>query len=113
MNRQTLIKATVIGLVLQLIMVVSGHFVAVIKDQGFAIGGMLISLVAGVIYVRATRGSWGDSLVGGGLAGGICALIGIAVSCALGDVDAGVLLFGTLGSAVAGLIGGAVAKLIP
>ena len=112
MNRQTLIRATIIGLVLQLIMVVGGHYVDAIK-QGFAIGGMLISLVAGALYVRATRGSWGDSLIGGALAGGICALIGIAVSCALHDVDAGVLIFGTCGSALAGLVGAAVAKLIP
>jgi hypothetical protein len=93
-------------------MVVSGHFVAPIKEC-FGIVGMLISLLAGVIYVRTTRGSWGDSAVGGALAGGICALIGIAVSCALGDVDAPVLVYGTLGSAVAGLIGGAVAKAVP
>jgi hypothetical protein len=112
MNRQTLIKATLIGLVLQLIMVVSGHYVAPIKE-GFAIVGTLISLVAGVIYVRTTRGSWDDSLTGAALSGGICALIGIALSWALGDVDAGVLLFGTLGSAIAGVIGGAVAKLVP
>ena len=112
MNRQTLIRATVIGLVLQLIMVVAGHFNASIA-QCFGIVGMLISLIAGAIYVRTTRGSWGDSLIGGALAGGICALIGIAVSCALGDVDAGVLVYGTLGSAVAGLVGGTIAKLIP
>jgi hypothetical protein len=112
MNRQTLIKATAFGLVLQLIMVVSGHFIAPIKER-FGIVGMLISLVAGVIYVRTTRGSWSDSAVGGALAGGICALIGIAVSCALGDVDALVLVYGTIGSAVAGLIGGAVAKAVP
>jgi hypothetical protein len=112
MNRQTLIKATLIGLVLQLIMVVSGHFVPPIKEC-FGIVGMLISLLAGVIYVRTTRGSWGDSLLGGALAGGICALLGIAVSFALGDVDAGVLIYGTLGSAVAGLIGGAIAKAAP
>jgi uncharacterized BrkB/YihY/UPF0761 family membrane protein len=112
MNRQTLIKAMIIGLVLQLIMVVSGHYLDSIKEC-FGIVGMLISLIAGAIYVRTTRGSWSNSLIGGALAGGICALIGIAVSCALGDVDAGVLVYGTLGSAVAGLIGGAVAKLIP
>ena len=111
MNRQTLIKASVIGLVLQLIMVVSGHYIVSIKAC-FGIVGMLISLVAGVIYVRMTRGSWSDSAVGGALAGGSCALLGIAVSCALGDVDAGVLLYGTIGSAVAGVIGGAVAKLV-
>lgn len=112
MNRQTLIRATIIGLVVQLVMVVGGHFVASIREC-FGIVGMLISLIAGVVYVRGTRGSWGDSLIGGALAGGICALIGIAVSCALGDVDAMVLLYGTLGSAVAGLVGGAVAKRIP
>jgi hypothetical protein len=112
MTRQALIRATVIGLVLQLIMVVSGHYIVAIKEC-FGIVGMLISLFAGVIYVRTTRGPWGDSLIGGALVGGICALIGIAVSCALGDVDAGVLAYGTLGSAVAGLIGGAVAKLVP
>jgi hypothetical protein len=112
MNRQTLIKAILIGLVLQLIMVVSGHYIVSIKAC-FGIVGMLISLVAGAIYVRTTRGAWGDSLIGGALAGGICALIGIAVSCALGDVDAGVLIYGTLGSAIAGVVGGAVAKLVP
>lgn len=113
MNRRTLINATIIGLVFQLIMVVSGHFIPLIKEQGFAIGGMLISLLAGVIYLRSTRGSWSDSLVGGALAGGICALIGIAVSFGLGDVDAGVLVFGTIASAVAGVIGAAIAKAVP
>lgn len=112
MNRKALIIATDIGLVLQLIMVIAGHYDAAIAAW-FAIGGMLISLVAGVIYVRRARNGWSDSLIGGALAGGICAFIGIAVSCALGDVAAMILVFGTIGSAVAGLIGGAVAKLIP
>jgi len=112
MNRKALIIATDIGLVLQLIMVIAGHYDAAIAAW-VAVGGMLISLVAGVIYGRMARNGLKDSLVGGALAGGICALIGIAVSCALGDVAAMILVFGTIGSAVAGLIGGAVAKLMP
>lgn len=112
MNRKALIIATDIGLVLQLIMVIAGHYDPAIAAW-FAIGGMLISLVAGVIYVRMARNGWRDSLVGGALSGGICALVGIAVSCALGDVAPMILVFGTIGSAVAGLIGGAVAKLVP
>ena len=112
MNRKALIIATDIGLVLQLIMVITGHYQPAIAAW-FAIGGMLISLVAGVIYGRMARNGWKDSLLGGALAGGICALVGIAVSCALGDVEAMILVFGTIGSAVAGLIGGAVAKLVP
>lgn len=112
MNRKALIIATDIGLVLQLIMVIAGHYQSAIAAW-FAIGGMLISLVAGMTYGRMARNGWKDSLVGGALAGGICALVGIAVSCALGDVAAMILVFGTIGSAVAGLIGGAIAKLVP
>lgn len=44
--------------------------------------------------------------------GGACALIGIAMSWALGDVPAGTLLIGTAASTVVGLIGGAIGKLI-
>ncbi|MFA6113204.1 MAG: hypothetical protein WC729_04410 [Sphingomonas sp.] len=112
MNRNALIYATLIGLVLQLIMVIGGHFNAALAAQ-FALVGMLISLVAGLLYGRKARGGWSDSLIGGALAGGICALIGIAVSFVLGDVLAMILVVGTIGSAVAGLIGGAIAKIIP
>ena len=112
MNRKALIIATDIGMVLQLIMVIAGHYEAA-NAAWIAIGGMLISFVAGVIYARWARNGWADSLIGGALAGGICALVGIAVSYALGDVAAMILVFGTIGSAVAGLIGGALAKLVP
>lgn len=111
MNRQALIHATLIGAALQLLMVVSGHFVPAIAAL-FAIGGMLISLIAGLIYARAARGSWPDSLLGGLIAGGLCALLGIVVSYLLKDVTATILLLGTLSSAVTGLVGGAIGKLI-
>lgn len=111
MNRQALIHATLVGAALQLLMVVSGHFVPAIAAL-FAIGGMLISLIAGLIYARAARGSWPDSLLGGLIAGGLCALLGIVVSYLLKDVTASILLLGTLSSAVTGLVGGAIGKLI-
>ncbi len=57
-------------------------------------------------------GGWGGALGGGALAGGLCAIIGIAVSAALGDVPPMILVMGTAASAVTGLIGGAVGKLI-
>ena len=113
MNRNALIKATIAGLVLQLAMVVAGHFVPMLREQGFAVGGMLFSLCAGVLYVRLTRGPWPVSLAGGAVAGGVCGFLGIAVSCLLGDVPPTLLLFGTLGSTVAGLAGGALGKVLP
>ena len=111
MNRSALVRAVLIGTVLQLVMVVSGHFVPAIAAQ-FAIIGMLVSLVAGVLYVRAARGGWGDSIIGGVIAGGVCAFLGILVSYLLKDVTIDILWMGTAGSAVAGLVGGALGKLV-
>jgi hypothetical protein len=108
-TRGAFTNALIVGTILQLAMVLSGHWVEFIKLNVFAIGGMLISAVAGVLYARASREPRGASAVKGTVVGGLCALIGIAVSFALGDVPANILVFGTLGSAVAGAIGGAIA----
>lgn len=111
MNRKALINATVIGTVLQLIMVLSGHWVPAVAAQ-FAIIGTGISLVAGLLYARAAKGSWSDSTLGGVIAGAVCALLGIVVSVVLGDVPPIILIIGTLSSAVGGVIGGAIGKLL-
>jgi hypothetical protein len=113
MNSVALTRATAIGLIAQLAMVIAGHFVPLIKDHGFALGGMTISLVAGLLYARAAAGGWIASLAGGLVAGGVCAVLGIAVSVVLRDVPTLVLAFGTIGSALAGAIGGGVGKLLP
>lgn len=110
MNRKALINATVIGTVLQLAMIVAGHFIPFVRDSVFMWGGLAISLVAGFLYARAARGSWPDSLLGGVIVGAVCALIGIAASVAWGDTNTEILLLGTLSSGVTGLIGGALAK---
>ncbi len=113
MDTRKLMTATGAGLVAQLAMVVAGHFIPVIKEHGFAIGGVLISLLTGVLYVRLSRAGWANALIGGAIAGGVCALLGIAVSFALGDVPMSILLLGTVGSAVGGLVGGAIGRALP
>lgn len=112
MNRKALINATVIGTVLQLAMIVAGHFIPFVRDSVFMWGGLAISLVAGLLYALSAKGSWPGSLLGGGVAGGVCALIGIAASVAWGDTNPEILLLGTVSSTVTGLIGGAVGKAI-
>jgi hypothetical protein len=105
-SSSALFRATAIGTVVQLAMVLAGHYNAGIA-QMFAVGGMTISLAAGVLYALwAKRASWGASAVGGAIAGGVCALLGIIVSYVLGDVTASILALGTLSSAVTGLVGG-------
>lgn len=106
LNSKALTQATAIGTVVQLAMVIGGHYVRPIQNL-FAVGGMGISLLAGWLYGRSARpATRGEGARGGALAGGICALLGIAVSYAFGDVPAAILGFGTLSSAVTGAIGG-------
>ena len=61
------------------------------------------------VDARTSRAARGISALNGAIAGGVCALIGIAVSVALGDTAAPILAIGTIGSAVAGAIAGAIA----
>ena len=75
----------------------------------FAIGGVAISAIAAVIYARRAGVTRGSSALNGAIAGGVCALIGIGVSFALGDVPAFVFVVGTCSSAVAGAVAGAIA----
>jgi len=112
MNRRAFIIAGLVCFIAGLIMTVAGHYVAFVRDDVFAIGGMLISLVAGFIYVRIARGDWRDSLIGGAASGALGSLLAIAVSVILGDVPPSILLIGTTASLVTGLIGGAIGRLI-
>lgn len=112
MNSRALVIAGVVGTVLQVAMVVSGHSNPSIKNL-FAVGGMGLSLLAGVVYtVIAGGGSAGSLATGGAIAGGVCAFIGILVSHLLGDVPATLLALGTISSIVTGALGGWIAKFI-
>lgn len=106
MNTRALSLAIVAGTILQVLMVVVGHTDESVKSL-FAVGGMGISLIAGVIYTLAAGNvTAGSAALGGAVAGGTCALIGIAVSYFLGDVPASLLLLGTVSSIVTGALGG-------
>jgi hypothetical protein len=105
MSMRALLIATLIGTALQIAMVVAGHTNKSIAKL-FAVGGMSLSLVAGVIYAVMAGGTTGSAILGGVVAGGVCALLGIAVSYALKDVSASILAIGTASSAVTGALGG-------
>jgi hypothetical protein len=106
MSNRPLVIATLVGTLLQVAMVVAGHSNPAIKGL-FAVGGMGLSLVAGVLYARLARATAkGSASLGGLAAGAICAFLGILVSYLLGDVPASLLALGTLSSAVTGALGG-------
>jgi hypothetical protein len=105
MSTRALLIATLVGTVLQTAMVVAGHTNKSIANL-FAVGGTSLSLIAGIIYAVLAGGTTGSAILGGVIAGGLCALIGIAVSYVLKDVPASLLALGTASSAVTGAVGG-------
>src|SRR5690606_24589198 len=71
------------GTGLQVAMVLAGHFSPTIAGL-FAVAGMLISMLAGGMYGEGSGTPRGRAIGGGAVVGGLCALIGILVSVALG-----------------------------
>ena len=73
---------------------------------------MGFSAVAGWIHARMAGGGWGDTLLGGAIAGGVCGAAGIAVSATLGDGRWSLLALGTAAWCVTGMIGAAAARML-
>jgi hypothetical protein len=107
-----LLKSTALGTLLQLIMVVAGHFAPAIAGF-YAAGGMAIAGVAGLLYsVWGGKESVGGAALGGAAAGGLSACLGILASHFMGDVPTTLLGVGMAGSAVTGAIGGMVGRVV-
>jgi hypothetical protein len=101
-----LMRATLIGTVLQLSMAVVGHYDARVAGL-FAAMGMFLSMVAGYLAGRWSAGlGKGGATLSGVVAGAVCAVIGILESYYLGDVPAWVIAFGPFSSGVTGALGG-------
>jgi len=105
-ERKSLLAATIAGTILQVAMVVIGHFVPWVAIHVFMFGGMMISATVGYLYARDVGRGYGSGAVGGAIAGGMCALTGIAISVTLGDMAPGALALGTAISTLTGAIGG-------
>jgi hypothetical protein len=111
LNNRALATATLIGVALQLIMTTVGHANVGVRNL-FAVVGMGISLVAGILYtVISTEVVTLDNVVGGTYAGAACAFPAIALSYFLHDVPASILIIGTALSAVTGALGGWLGRL--
>ncbi len=103
------VRATLLGTLAQVAMVVAGHQIPAVADQ-FALGGMGISALAGWAALKGQAASIAGAAGQGAAAGALCAVIGIGVSVALGDVPTSLLALGTASSAVTGLIGGIIGR---
>ena len=107
-----MLKAASISTILQVLMVVAGHFMPQLQGLYPALGTGLGG-VAGLLFALMNKGVPGGKLAGGGaVAGGIGGLIGSAVSMAMGDVPGATVGIATGSTTVAGAIGGFIGKVL-
>ena len=99
-------RALIVGTMLQIAMIVLGHFIPWVRDNVFMFGGMMISATSGYLYAMDFAAGYQRGALGGAITGGACALIGIAASVLLGDTPAFVLALGTGISILTGAVGG-------
>lgn len=102
----------VMGVVLQLAMVVAGHFVdAVLMLSGIL--GTVIPLVLGLWYGSAEPVDYKEASKGGFLIGITGAFIGVLAAIFMGDQPWMLLSFAPVSSGVTGVIGSVIGRAMP
>ncbi len=107
-------KVAIVGTILQLLMVSVAHFWPHLQDLGvFPIAGTAIGALVGFRFARKSGETpLGMILSGGAIAAGIGGLLGAALSHLLGDVAFNTIAIAGGSTAVAGLVGAFLGRLL-
>jgi uncharacterized membrane protein YfcA len=101
-------KYVLVALVLQLLMVVTGHFSELVRNLS-GVFGTGIPLIVGWLYAARRSMRFGDASGGGLAIGAVGAAVGILLAVVLGDQRWSLLGVGTVSSAFTGWLGAALA----
>jgi hypothetical protein len=117
MGSNPIVKSSVIGVVLQLVMVMLGKLVPSIGaiPNFYAICGTVLAALAGAIAGRSTVGTAGAAATNGAAAGGASSILGGLLAVATGQWPGFAivqLLFPAISGAVGGGLGGLVSKMM-
>jgi len=99
-------RAAITGIVLQITMVMIGHYVPWISGNSYLFGTMMISGVAGLLYARDFAKGYAKGALGGAVTGGACGIIGISAANILGDAPLIAIPAGAAITVLIGAIGG-------
>lgn len=105
-DTRVFIRAFIVGVVLEIALMVATHFIPFVERQGFLLGGMTISAVAGYLYAMDTGKGYFTSATMAAIIGGAVALIGVGLSVALHDAPTRVVPLFTTICVVTGAVGG-------
>lgn len=101
-----LMRAMLVGTVLQVAMYGLGHFSRWVAVNVFDFGAMMISASAGYLYAMETGNGFFSGATAGAIVGGLCGFVGIALSAALGDSFVAYIATATAIAVMIGAVGG-------
>ena len=101
-------RAVLVGTALQMLTMMLGHFTGLLATHeiGFLFACMMISATVGYLYAQDVAMGYMRGACGGAITGGICGLVGIAVSVPLGDISPSILVQRSLICVLTGAVGG-------
>jgi hypothetical protein len=105
-DNRALNRAILVGVLLQILFVLIAHFSPWLETHALLFAGMMTSATMGYLYAGEVAKGYARAAFGGAIAGGLCALIGIALSVLLGDMTGRMLLVRDLISVLTGAVGG-------
>jgi hypothetical protein len=103
---RVLVRAAVVGIVLQVVLMALVHVSGYFARHVFLLGGMMIAAVAGYFYAMDTGKGYFTSATIAAIVGGGCALIGVGVSVLLHDARQSIIPFFTTICVMTGAVGG-------
>ncbi len=107
LDPRLVLRAALVGAVLQIVLAVAGHFSPWVGIHLFLFGRAMLSATAGYVYGLILGRGYGAGALGGAIAGGLAVVPGLAVSVLLGDSLAAMMATGMGISILTGAVGGA------
>ena len=99
-------RAVIVGIVLQVALMVLVHVSPYVAQNGFLLGGMMITALAGYFYAMDTGKGYFTSATIAAIIGAVCAMIGVGLSVLLHDARQSVIPFFTTICVITGAVGG-------
>ena len=106
LDNRALQRATIVGTLLQVVMVLLAHFSSWVEEHSLLFAAMMISAISGYLYAQDVAKGYARGACGGAISGGICGVIGMAISMALGDASPVALTVRMGVSILTGAVGG-------
>ena len=103
---RALVRAFIVGTVLQIVLVILCRLSPWIMQHAFMFGGMMIAATAAYLYAMDVGRGWFAGATAGAVIGGVCGFVGIVVAVTLRETAEIVIPYAVAICVLTGAVGG-------